>query len=119
MYYCQDCEKQFKNKKIITETHGLACEPYETLEVCPFCHGVNVKKLPVKYCMCCGARMTGTGDYCSAACRRRGEYLWAKQRSQKEKWDRHPLNLAIKEVEKYNKENGKNLSYGQYFAGVR
>lgn len=119
MYYCQDCEKEFKNKKVIIETHDLSSEPYERIEVCPFCNGTNVKKKPTRYCMCCGARMSGEGDYCSTTCRRRGEYLWAKERSQKEQWAKHPLNIAIKQVEQYNKEHGTNLSYGQFFAGVR
>jgi len=119
VYYCQDCKKQFKNKIIIIETHSLPSEPYERFEGCPHCKSTNVKKIPVKNCMCCGARMRGEGDYCSEACRKRGEYLWAKERSERERWAKHPLNLAIQEVERYNKETGKKLSYGQYFAGVR
>ena len=119
MYYCQDCEKEFRKLKVIIETHDLPSGPYEKYLVCPHCHSTNVKEKPAKYCGCCGARMSGDGDYCSAACKKRGEYLWAKERSQKERWEKHPLNLAIKEVERYNKEHGTNLSYGQYFAKVR
>ena len=119
MYYCQDCERTFKRLKRITETHSLPNEPYEHFFVCPFCKSANVKKKPVRHCKCCGARMYKEGDYCSAACRRRGEYLWETERRRKKEWEQHPLRLAIKEVEDYNKQTGKNLSYGQYFAGVR
>ncbi len=119
MYYCQDCKKEFKKLKKLIETHGHTFPPYEEFYLCPHCNSSRVKKLPTRHCACCGAKMSGQGEYCSTQCKTKGEYLWAKERRIKEYWQTHPLYEAVREVEKYNKENGKNLSYGQYFAGVR
>ena len=116
MYACKDCKKIFKKYKTVTETHSLPDSPFEEFAICPFCDGKHIIILQVQHCKCCGARMYGKEDYCSDACKRRGEYLYALERKRKADWHAHPLYLAIKEVEEYNKRTGSNLSYGQYFA---
>ncbi len=116
MYACKDCKKTFKKYKTVTETHSLPDTPFEEIPACPFCGGRQIMILEVQHCKCCGARMYGKKDYCSEACRRRGEYLYALERKRRAAWLQHPLYLAIKEVEEYNRKTGRKLSYGQYFA---
>ncbi len=119
MYYCQDCEREFIKLKKLSETHSLYFPPYEEFYVCPFCNSGRVSKIPVQHCACCGAKIKNSEKYCSEECRIRGEYLWAKQRREKDYWQNHPLYVAVREVEEYNKQHGTHLSYGEYFAGVR
>ena len=119
MYICRDCEKEFRKYKVIIETHNMTSSPYEEFHVCPICFSTNIKKKEANHCKCCGARMYKEGDYCNSTCRRRGELLWEMERQKKQAWLKSPLYLALKEVEEYNSEHGTNLSYGQYFSGVR
>lgn len=116
MYYCQDCKKKFEHFKKVYETHGLDCPPYEIFYVCPHCGSAHIKKIERYYCKCCGARIFKPTDYCSPACKKRGEYLWEMQRKRKKELLESPIYKAVREIEAYNRENGTNLSYGQYFA---
>lgn len=118
MYYCQDCEKKFNYLKREEEKHGLSSPPYEVFYVCPYCGGSRIQKIEPRYCKCCGARMYGSGDYCSASCKKRGEYMWKMQRRRQQLLKESPLFAAVREVDEFNRNNGTHLSYGQYFALV-
>lgn len=113
MYQCSDCEKIFsKYGTAFTNPSGQGKRPAE-VHLCPFCGSSDFKKLPQAYCRCCGARIK-SGDYCDAACRRRGEKMWAAEAKRKAEYASSPVVTVLRELENYNKQAGTNLSYGQY-----
>ncbi len=116
MYRCKDCGRKIVNLRKVEEKHGMVGRPYETFYLCPYCDSTNYEKMKPNYCKCCGARMYKQVDYCCPACKKRGELMWATQEQRKKAWLEHPLYKAIKEVDEYNRVNGTQLSYGQYFA---
>lgn len=119
MYYCKECEKEFKMPKVFFENHDCPYPHGEKSSLCPICLGENIIKREPRYCKCCGARLYKEGDYCNKTCKKRGEILWEMERQRKRDWQSSPLYNALKEVEDYNLQNNKNLSYGQYFAMVK
>lgn len=56
MYICEDCGNTFEHPKLIQETHGLECGPYEKWNVCPHCNSSAF----VETCKCksCGFYIT-------------------------------------------------------------
>jgi len=118
VYYCQDCEKEFKLPKIIKEDHGQP-EHNEVFRVCPLCFSRNIIKRPPRFCKYCGARLYTEGDYCNKRCERLAHEVWERERKRKRDWLASPLYSAIKEVEEYNKTHGTALSYGQYFGVIK
>lgn len=51
MYWCHDCESEFSELKIFTETHGLDTPPYEERPCCPACGSEDIE--PLYYCDVC------------------------------------------------------------------
>ncbi len=120
MFYCPDCGFEFEKAKKIYEDHGLSAPPFETVGCCPECKGTGIYEKEESHCRCCGAKLSkGIKDYCSAECKRKGEKLWRKQLKNRKKIYESPLNQIIREVTKYNKENGTSYSYGQYVAFIK
>lgn len=119
MYKCKDCEKEFKFAKKATERHGLSRGLQERIWLCPHCDSHNFERLPEYYCKNCGMKLSDARDYCSAACKKKGEAAYKQEAERRERLKRDPLILAIKEVEEYNKATGKRLTYGEYFGGKR
>ncbi len=117
MYYCEDCGAEFSLPKTFYESHGFTSPPYESVTVCPFCNSSSFKEI-VSHCRCCGAKLSlkRFGEYCSAACKAKGEKLWQKQRNRLIYELNNPINRMIREINNYNKINGTDLSYGQYVA---
>ena len=117
MFYCNDCGGEFYSPKVLKEMHGLSSPPHETLLVCPICNGSSFYEMKLTHCRCCGAKLSKTGsEYCSSTCRAKGEKMWLNQRLSRKALNSNPIIKKIKELEKFNKENGLNLSYGQYVA---
>ena len=117
MYYCNDCESEFKIYKTIYEKHNLDEPPYEKSYLCPFCGGNNIKEIEFTHCRCCGRRITKTDKkYCSDECERKGERLWKLQNKRIKLEKANPLNVILRELNDYNKVNNSNFSYGQYVA---
>ncbi len=117
MYYCYDCGYEFESPKILKEAHGLSSPPYEERLVCPSCLGSSFNKKSSTHCRCCGARLEAEQyDYCSEECKIRGHRLWQKQLKLGRLKELNPLSAVITELVIYNRENGLNLSYGQFVA---
>ena len=116
MYYCNECEREFETPRKEYESHGLPYPPFEKIYVCPFCRSNSISK-KTTHCRCCGAKLkNGKTEYCSSACRFKGEKLWQKQNLKiKEMYD-NPLNQKVREVEIFNRKNNTNYSYGQFVA---
>lgn len=117
MFYCKDCGINFQKPKKIIETQGLTSPPFEKNYICPKCKSSNISERVTRYCRYCGRTLKyNSGNYCNENCKKAGEKLWNKQIKRKTKEDSSELNLIVRETEKYNKEHGTNLSYGQYVA---
>lgn len=119
MYKCQDCQKEFKFPRKTKETHSLPFGPYEEIRLCPFCASHLIIELPEHYCRYCGAKVKAGQDYCSSACRKKGEAAYKRQEENKIWLHNNPVSQILREVAEYNKKNGKNLSYGEYVSGRR
>lgn len=120
MYYCPDCGLEFSNAKFFSETHSLSHPPFEKIKFCPNCLGERIREKVTTHCRCCGSRLPEKfKDYCSAACAKKGERLWKKEKAKRIKEFKNPLNVIVREVEIYNKKNKTNISYGQYVALIR
>ena len=114
MYYCPDCLKEFEFVKISFEKRESG---YERMFMCPFCDSMSYREKKGCYCRYCGLPLSrNENGYCSDTCRRAGEKLFKKQEERRRKEKDLPIVNAIAEVEKYNKLNNCNLSYGQYYA---
>lgn len=120
MYCCRECGYEFKNPVKLTERHNLDTPPFESIYVCPVCNSCDFEEKPVYYCSCCGAKLgQGKTDYCSEACKSKGEKLWQKELKRKKLLSDSSLYSLVREVEKYNHKNGTKYSYGQYVALVK
>ena len=120
MYYCNDCKKEFIKPLKNYETHGLTSPPYEVFLLCPFCKSTNFKEKEIKYCRCCGARLSNPkAEYCSDKCKISLEKLRREEYKRHKMLSESPLIQLIKEVEAYNKQNGTKYSYGQYVALIK
>lgn len=120
MYYCRNCHSEFETPKTVTEKHGLTSPPFESFCVCPFCLSADYKEITVKYCHCCGARLSNVNKtYCNDSCRIAAERLRKKEALNREKLIGSQLTLLLREVERYNAENNTKFSYGQYVAIIR
>ena len=117
MYYCKECGREFEAPLRTYEMHGQSYTPYETLYICPFCRSIEFSKKETTHCRMCGARLkNGSKEYCSDACKSKGEKLWLKQSIKNKMLLESPINQIIRELKKHNKQNGTNYSYGQYVA---
>ena len=119
MYYCSNCGFEFSNPKNVYESHNLSSPPYENTSVCPVCNSTAFYEKNSTHCRCCGAKLkSGTFEYCSKECEKKGKLLWQKQRKKRLVAQTSPLGVIIKDIELYNKNNNKKYSYGQYVALV-
>ena len=117
MYICLECNYEFEKPVKLQEKHGLDTPQFEIICVCPKCKTTNYQEIMSQFCRCCGAKLKANQyDYCSETCKKRGEQLWQKELKQKKLLEDNPLYKIIRENEKYNKQTGKNLSYGQFTA---
>ena len=117
MYICKECKCEFENPAVIKEKHGLENPPFEKLYVCPRCKSTDYKLTKTQYCHCCGAKLPAhLTDYCSDACRTKGEKLWKKELKNKKLLSDSPLYKLVRETEGFNKTHHTNYSYGQYVA---
>ncbi len=119
MYKCQDCQKEFRYPKRETETHSLPFGPYEQIRLCPFCNSHNFIKIEEHYCKYCGIRVKSGKDYCSAACKKKGEAAYKRQEENKQWLHNNPISEILREVAEHNRKTGKNISYGEYVSGRR
>ncbi len=120
MYNCLECGCEFKNPIKLTETHALSTPPYELIYVCPNCKSTDFAEKKVSHCRCCGAKLSDQKtDYCSDACKIKGEKLWLKEINRKKLLSDSPLFRLVREVDNYNARNNTKYSYGQYVALVK
>jgi len=120
MYYCPDCGSSFEKPEKSYERHSLDNPPYEKIYLCPKCLGDNFFEKSTTHCRCCGAKLrTGLDEYCSDACRKKGEKLWKREIKRRKLILSNPLNQIIKELKIYNQLHSTNYSYGQYIALIR
>ncbi len=120
MYYCRSCGSDFEQPKKSYETHCFSDTPFELLYVCPHCKSGNFYEKSTTHCRCCGGRLPkGATEYCSDACRVKGERLWKRELRKKRSILTDPLNIIVRECSLYNRLNGTRYSYGQYVAIVR
>lgn len=119
MFYCPDCGCEFETAEAIFETHLFSDPPFEKSLVCPCCKGKNIYIKTINHCRCCGRKTKDGAEYCSKECEINGKKLWAKDRKRRGLNVKNPINLLVREVELYNKENGTKYSYGQYVAVIR
>ena len=54
-YQCHECDRQFEEPDIITETHGMTDGSCEKIGVCPYCKGYYE---PMYQCKICGEWFT-------------------------------------------------------------
>ena len=116
MYGCQDCKKEFEYVEVVFERHGLSTPPFERVKLCPFCHSANFSEIRVNHCGYCGSKLREEGEYCSSLCRKKGMELRKKEERKREFLKNSLIAKAIAEVEEYNRANGTNYSYGQYYS---
>ena len=111
MFICCECQGEFESPNKIIEKHSLDTGPYEVGFVCPYCNSSNFKTKAYTHCRCCGAKLLDkSSDYCSEDCKIRGRMLLKNETLH------NPLNMLIRELERYNKTHSTNYSYGQYVA---
>ncbi len=119
MLICSDCGSQFEKPDTYAETHGFNSPPFEGKRCCPFCKSTNIHEKNLTHCRCCGAKLTNAGgEYCSDACRRRGEELWRRERLRRKLANANPISRIIKEAEEYNRAHGTDYTYGEYVAYI-
>ena len=117
MYHCKNCRKEFEFAKIYFEKDMQKPDTYEKFLLCPFCESTDFFEKKGLYCRYCSAKLTGSNkEYCSTACRKRGERMFKFEIMKNEKRKTDILFSAITEVNNYNKRTGCSLSYGQYYA---
>ncbi len=120
MYYCKNCGREFEEPEKSYETHIFTDTPFELFYVCPTCKSQNFREKNVTHCRCCGGKLTkGQEEYCSEACRNKGEKLWRRELKRRRNAMKNPLNLIVMECNEYNKQNNTRYSYGQYVAIIR
>ncbi|MBQ3547677.1 MAG: hypothetical protein IJA44_04305 [Clostridia bacterium] len=120
MYRCKECTRKFETPKKVVETHGQIAPPFEVFYVCPFCKSTNYERIAVSFCRCCGRRLNNSEDlYCNDNCRLNAIKLKHKEELRKQSLIKNPLNVLMREVEKYNNEHHTKYSYGQYIAIIK
>ncbi len=119
MYRCTDCKEKITHPKAINEYHNTYCELPKTSLVCPECESEKIEEIKIKYCRCCGRRLSeGRTDYCSISCRKQGDKIFDEQKKRMLHIKSSPIYATVRELEKYNRENKTNISYGQFVAYV-
>lgn len=118
MLICSDCGNEFEKPATHTETHSLDTPPFEERVCCPFCKSSNIREKNTTHCRCCGAKLREREEYCSEACRRKGEAMWHRERILHRLFLANPISRIVREAEQYNKAHGTSYSYGQYVAYV-
>ena len=116
MYRCCDCNKEFEYVEVVFESHGLSTPPFERRHRCPFCASPNFIEKESRHCHFCGSKMDTEKDYCSDRCKLLGERYFKEQAKNLELFKNSSVARAVREVAKYNKENGTKYSYGKYFS---
>ena len=120
MYYCAECGCEFEAADMHTETHSLTTPPYEEIRCCPLCGSTAIRTKAVSYCRCCGAKTADSDkEYCSPACRKKGEEMRRRELKKKRELLSSPLFQTVREVDEYNKKNRTNYSYGQYVTLIK
>lgn len=120
MYICLECGFKFEYPVTIREKHGFCMPPYETFTVCPRCKTTNYEKEELKFCHCCGVKLKeNQTDYCSSLCKKRAKMLRQKEANKKNLLFDNPIYEFVREVEKYNQNHQKKLSYGQFAALIK
>ena len=119
MFYCPKCGYEFKKPQKIYESHGVSSPPFEEILCCPDCKSTAFYEKSTTHCRCCGAKLSEKEtEYCSAACKKRGELLWERQRKRRRLQSETALYSFVKEIAEYNSINNTDYSYGQYVALV-
>ena len=119
MFYCKNCGYEFEKPLKLLETHNLDAPPFESLSVCPMCKNTNIAEKKVTHCRCCGARLNnGEIDYCSERCRENAIKLQNIENKKRKIRLESPLNILIRQLNEYNRQNNTKLSYGQYVAFI-
>ncbi|MBP3705956.1 MAG: hypothetical protein J6J13_01730 [Clostridia bacterium] len=119
MYYCTDCGKKFDTCKVSYERHGFEFAPFEEFLFCPYCSSDRIKELKVRYCRCCGKKLTDFKRwYCNDECKRRGEKLWRIEREKRRRLQSNSLMKIVSKIEQYNITHGTNYSYGAFVANI-
>lgn len=117
MYVCIECGLKFENPLQLEEKHNLNSPPFESISVCPRCKTTNFKSEAVRYCRCCGVRLSSTkADYCSDRCETNGKKLWQKEFAHKNILYESEIYKLVRMVDEYNLKNRTRLSYGQFVA---
>lgn len=115
MYYCPECGTNFEKPDKKYCKHNLSSPPYEKIYCCPKCNSESFFEKTTTHCRCCGAKLKkGAFEYCSDACKKKGEKLWIREIKRRNLLINNPINKIVHELEIYNKINGTNYSYGQY-----
>lgn len=115
MYICHDCQYEFNRPAKTKEKHALSTPPFEVVCVCPRCLSTNYRLAKSDFCRCCGAKLkNGQSDYCSEACKKRGEKLWESELKRKKLLADNPIFEIVRQKDAYNKAHHTNLSYGQF-----
>ena len=119
--YHRDCYEKL-GRCIHSPAHAADYEwkfPYQESELCtcPSCGERTLRS--EEHCRCCGAKLTSSGnEYCSDACRRRGEEMWRRERIRRKLANANPISRIIKETEEYNRAHGTDYTYGEYVAYI-
>lgn len=117
MYICLECGYRFEYPLQLKEKHDFSNPPYEKIWVCPRCQSGNFEKREIKYCRACGARLSGDKtDYCTEACKNNAKKLWRKEIARKKRLSDSDIFRIVREIDSYNHNNKRKLSYGQYVA---
>lgn len=117
MYYCSDCGCEFETAAVYRESHGFSTPPFEERRCCPGCSGGNFHLKDASHCRCCGAKLSREEkEYCSEACRIKGEAMWKSERRKRKLSFSSPLNRIVRQTQEFNRKNHTNYSYGQYVA---
>ena len=118
MYYCNDCGREFTCAAQFKETHGFSNPPFEKVSCCPFCGSTEIEEAPPVYCKCCGAKITGKGDYCSDSCRAKGEAMRRRELKRRRALYFSALYETVRKADIYNNQHGTNYTYGQFVAYI-
>lgn len=120
MYYCKNCGHEFSEPEKNYEAHQFSDLPFELIYICPNCKSGNFREKELTHCRCCGGRLPkGCEEYCSPACKARGEKMWQRELKRRRQSLKDPLQMIVRECILYNKEHNTNYSYGQYVALIR
>ena len=114
MFYCKTCKQKFAKPNTVFESHGMSSPPFEKLYLCPYCGSERIQTAAT-HCRCCGAKLfEQTGEYCCEKCRTRGKEMWRHEKKKRKKLAAEPLFQIVREVDEYNRNHTKKVSYGTY-----